>query len=328
MANWPSIITSRMVRVTSILRWDRVKTTASYFYRAENAVVTYVCRIITKIRINAMRSVSAIEFEHKVHTIRSIRFNFSFATGTTGPCPTGHLFTVADLATKNAHATCQCKEGYVNWSDGQCYRTYTRGPCADDEFLQNATACIKNPCRKGYLFYPEHSQCYRIGEQGPCDFNQVIVFDFTARPSIDGISHNGVCGCRGIITNLDQKCSPDDIVPNPCQSAPGMVEINGQCYKLYSRGPCGPGFWLEPRKIIKRNDKRGAHCACRPNYTQYESEDGIVGCYAPNVGIARYLNGKHYRISMFGNQFVSSLEPSATTTTDEQPKMTLGAIGA
>lgn len=87
-----------------------------------------------------------------------------------------------------------------------------------------------------------------------------------------------------------------------------MVEINGQCFKLYTRGPCGPGQWLEPRKIIKRNDKRGAHCQCRPGYTQYESETGTIGCYAPSVGIARYLNGKHYSISMLGNEFVSSFK--------------------
>lgn len=250
----------------------------------------------------------SLSFAQFIHSY----FVISLVIGSTGPCPIGHLFTIADSAAKNAHALCQCKEGYVNWSDGQCYRTYTRGPCDSDEFLSNATTCIRNPCRKGYLYYPDHNQCYRIGEQGPCNLNQVIVFDFTARPSIDGISHNGVCGCKGIITNLDQKCSADDIVSNPCQSVPGMVELNGQCYKLYTRGPCGPGFWLEPRKIIKRNDKRGAHCECRPNYTRYESEDGIVGCYAPNVGIARYLNGIHYKFSMFGNEFVSSMMPPAT----------------
>lgn len=301
-------------------------TTANCFYLAESAVVTFDCRIIIGKRIDATKLVSERVLMH-FYFILIDSMHSRLAAGTTGPCPIGHLFTIADSATKSAHATCQCKEGYVHWSDGQCYRTYTRGPCAVDEFLVNATTCIKNPCRKGYLFYPEHTQCYRIGEQGPCDLNQVIVFDFTARPSIDGISHNGVCGCKGIITNLDQKCSPDDIVSSPCQSVPGMVEINRQCYKLYTRGPCGPGFWLEPRKIIKRNDRRGAHCACRPNYTQYESEDGIVGCYAPNVGIARYLNGKHYRISVSGNEFVSSLKPSAFDEL-EQPKSTLGAVVA
>ena len=72
--------------------------------------------------------------------------------------------------------------------------------------------------------------------------NQVVVFDFTTRPSIDGISFNGVCGCAGIISNLDQTCMEDDGQPkSACDSAPGMVEMNGECYKLYSRGLCGPG---------------------------------------------------------------------------------------
>lgn len=223
-------------------------------------------------------------------------FNF---LGTSGPCPTGHLFTIPDDGTKNAHAKCQCKDGYDAWNDGACYRRYTRGPCDDGEFLLNSTSCMKNPCGKGRLYFPEQKTCYRIGSQGPCSLHKVVVFDFTARPSIDGISYNGVCGCSGIITSLDQKCTADDIVANPCDSTPGMVELNGQCYKLYTRGPCGPGLWLEPRKIMKRNDRRGAHCNCRPGYTKFETEDGINGCYAPSVGIARYLNARNYRIIMF-----------------------------
>lgn len=52
-------------------------------------------------------------------------------------------------------------------------------------------------------------------------------------------------------------------------------------------------------------------------YTKYENESGISGCYAPSVGIARYLNGKHYSISMFGDEFVSSFKTSARTTTSK-----------
>lgn len=223
-----------------------------------------------------------------------------FITGTSGPCPVGHLFTIPDEGSKNAHAVCQCKEGYELWNDGACYRRYTRGPCDEGEFIMNSTGCVRNPCEKGRLYFPEQKTCYRLGMQGPCSIPKVVVFDFTARPSIDGISYNGVCGCPGIIFTLEQKCAADDVVENPCDSSPGMVELNGQCYKLYTRGPCGPGLWLEPRKILKRNDRRGAHCQCRPGYTKYETEDGITGCYAPSVGIARYLNAQNYRISMFG----------------------------
>lgn len=182
---------------------------------------------------------------------KSIKKKFQLKLGTTGPCPAGHLFTVPDNGIQNQHAMCQCKEGYTSWNDGQCYRLYTRGPCDAGEFIVNSTSCIKNPCGKGRLYFPNEKTCYRTGSQGPCNYKQVVVFDFTARPSIDGISYNGVCGCSGIITELDQKCKQEDITENPCHSTPGMVEINGQCYKLYTRGPCGPGFWLEPRKISK-----------------------------------------------------------------------------
>lgn len=227
--------------------------------------------------------------------------------GTRGPCPAGHLFTIPENSVQSQYATCQCKEGYTNWLDGQCYRLYTRGPCAAGEFVINSTTCIPNPCGKGRLYFPDEKTCYRIGAKGPCDYNQVVVFDFTVRPSVDGISYNGVCGCSGIITTLDQKCQPEETVQkNPCHSTPGMVEIQGGCYKLYSRGPCAEGLWLEPIKIVKRNDKRGAHCTCRPGYTKYETSHGMTGCYAPSVGIARYLNGKNFSISMLGEEFISS----------------------
>lgn len=233
-------------------------------------------------------------------------------TGTIGPCAMGHVFVVGDngLSKTQSRATCQCKEGYAIWNDGACYRMYTRGPCREGEFLLNSTACIKNPCAKGRLYFPEEKTCYRVGAQGPCNWQQVVVFDFTTRPSIDGISYNGVCGCMGIIQNLDQQCSVDEQMAreSACESTSGMVELNGQCYKLYSRGPCGPGQWLEPRKLVSRIDRRGVHCQCRPGYTSYQSSDGIMGCYAPSVGIARYLNGNTYKSYTFGfRRFITLL---------------------
>lgn len=228
--------------------------------------------------------------------------------GTTGPCPAGHLFQIPAHSNQNQYAECQCKEGYASWADGQCYRLYTRGPCDSGEFLVNSTTCIRNPCGKGRLYFPGEKTCYRIGSQGPCDLFQVVVFDFTVRPSIDGVSYNGVCGCSGIIKSLDQKCDIGEEMPDLCHTQPGMVQINGGCYKLYTQGPCADGLWLEPIKIVKRNDKRGAHCTCRPGYTKYESTEGITGCYAPSVSIARYLNGKNFSILMHGDEFVSSFK--------------------
>lgn len=202
-----------------------------------------------------------------------------------------------------SRAQCQCKEGYVPWSDGFCYRLYTRGPCGPDEFLINSTSCVQNFCGKNRLYFPDQNQCYRIGSQGPCDIYQVVVFDFTARPSVDGISYNGMCGCAGILMNLDQQCStPSETMRNTCESTPGMVELEGNCYKLYTRGPCGPGQWLEPIKSVTADTARliqtKAKCVCRPGYTRVEkvgnstealASSSLEHCNAPTVGLARYL---------------------------------------
>lgn len=236
---------------------------------------------------------------------------------------------------QHQRARCQCKDGYVPWADGHCYRRYTRGPCADGQFVANASACVPNPCAKGRLFFPGEQTCYRIGTQGPCSWQQVVVFDFTTRPSLDGISYNGVCGCVGLInglSNLDQQCmtsppaqskssAPDAAVDSAtgyesaCASSAGMVEVNGECYKLYSRGPCGPGQWLEPRKLASRMDRRAVQCTCRPNYTKYESADGLVGCYAPSVSIARYLNGWRRGPYTFGFRRIGGGGGGGETTT-------------
>lgn len=210
-----------------------------------------------------------------------------------GPCPQGQVFTVTEtnnVKGKYAQAACQCKQDHVAWSDGYCYRIYTRGPCAPDEFIVSNNTCLPNPCPKGRLYFPEEKTCYRIGSQGPCQLHQVVVFDFTSRPSIDGISYNGVCGCAGILSNLDQTCSERG-VPNEsaCESNPSMVELNGECFKLYTRGPCGPGEWLVPLRANPNRVRVRGKCECKPDYTPYESENGIRGCHAPSVGIARYL---------------------------------------
>lgn len=193
-----------------------------------------------------------------------------------------------------AKASCQCKEDYVEWSDGYCYRQYTQGPCESSEFLVNST-CMPNPCGKGRLYFPEEQTCYRIGTQGPCPINKVVVFDFTTRPSVDGVSYNGVCGCAGILSNLDQSCNTNERLESACEATTGMVEMNGKCFKLYSRGPCGPGQWLEPLKVASSTRRHHAKCQCRPGYTEFEADDGYVGCHAPSVGLARYLNSKSYQ---------------------------------
>lgn len=144
-----------------------------------------------------------------------------------------------------------------------------------------------------------------------------MVFDFTARPSVDGISYNGMCGCAGVLKNLDQQCStPEESITNTCESTPGMVELEGNCYKLYSRGPCGPGQWLEPIKSLTMDTARSiqtkAKCVCRPGYTPAEKSDnmttaGVQHCNAPTVGLARYLTQHSQRQN-------SKFSPSFTLT--------------
>jgi len=76
---------------------------------------------------------------------------FSFIPDTPGPCPPGHIFRIPDDVQETTGSTlqllprgqCQCKEGYVPWSDGICYRLYTRGPCGSNEFLVNGTSCVR-----------------------------------------------------------------------------------------------------------------------------------------------------------------------------------------
>ncbi|XP_055384230.1 uncharacterized protein LOC129613919 [Condylostylus longicornis] len=238
--------------------------------------------------------------------------NQCYELGTQGPCPQGHIYTIPDDQSNQQQyhqplkAKCQCRDNYVLWqNDGICYRLYTRGPCDAGEFLVNSTNCIKNTCGKGRLFFPEQKSCFKIGSQGPCSLHEVVIFDFTAKPSVDGISYNGICGCSGVLKNLDQQCTNAALDPNEntCESSPGMVELNGKCYKLYTRGPCGPGQWLEPFKIngefsekYKRMTSR-AKCQCRPGYENYQNQEDngniVKGCYAPNVGIARYLNHQY-----------------------------------
>ncbi|XP_068143269.1 uncharacterized protein [Drosophila tropicalis] len=267
-----------------------------------------------------------------------------FELDTPGPCPPGHIFRIPDESVQETAATtlqllprakCVCKEGYVPWTDGICYRLYTRGPCSANEFLVNGTSCVQNSCGKNRLYFPAEDSCYRIGSQGPCSLHQVVIFDFTARPSLDGISYNGMCGCSGVLTNLDQQCSSSghgggqDL--NICESTPGMVDINGQCYKLYTRGPCGAGQWLEPLKSQGKYKNDGtstilayatkAKCVCRPGYTPTNSNESSdttsttngnrhsSNCSAPSVSLARYLTIERHNSKFLNELNFSPLIP-------------------
>lgn len=215
--------------------------------------------------------------------------NQCYEIGTSGPCPNyGYEYKIiAD----DQHASCKCKKNYVMMDDGLCYRLYTKGPCESGQIVSDTNSCIVNPCKKNFLYFPLEQTCYRIGSQGPCNTEQVVVFDLTVKVGLDGISYNGMCGCSGIIKNLDQTCSTEDDAPKTLCESP-LVEFKGGCFQLYSRGPCGIGQWLEPSKL--HTSAKTVKCQCKPGHKPYdnvETEYGVSGCHSPSVLLARFLNG-------------------------------------
>lgn len=218
-------------------------------------------------------------------------------SGGVGPCPTGHYFVVSPSDEKNStkpvRASCSCKPENVLYEDGLCYRVYTQGPCSPGEMIVNSTSCVTVPCKRGRLYFPDERTCYRIGTRGPCASGQVVLYDYSARPSVDGVSYNGVCGCTR------KKCTETN---SSCEETPGMVLINKMCYKLYTQGPCEDGEWLVTRRVPRSRDgdfwERNfpkARCECRPGYKK-TSELEITNlittskCLAPAVGLAKFLN--------------------------------------
>lgn len=203
------------------------------------------------------------------------------------------------------------------WSEsGACYRAYTRGPCSSGQFLVNATTCVPIPCRKGRLYFPEESTCYKIGTRGPCPPGQIVLFENAVRPSIDGISYRGMCGCPGQTDDSTQNhCHMTyverEISEKDCDSKAGMVKLNETCYLLYTKGPCAIGQWLVPvregrqwyeHSVWKRQIK--ATCECRPGHKPIKTavrRDVKTGsaiyveeCQSPSVTLARFLNQNYY----------------------------------
>ncbi|XP_020277548.1 multiple epidermal growth factor-like domains protein 10 isoform X1 [Pseudomyrmex gracilis] len=236
-----------------------------------------------------------------------------YQLGSVGPCPQGHHFVVTSDPRSSqedvVRARCVCKSGHVLYKDGVCYRLHTRGPCEDGHMLINSTTCVPVPCKRGRLYFPQEKTCYKIGTRGPCPNGQIVLYDYNVRPSLDGISYNGVCGCTNVLRDTG-RCVTDD--SDDCESTPGMVMINRICYKLYTQGPCSAGEWLVaqrmPRSLSLWQDgeprKPKARCECRPGYkriveTSNEAADELLesnslissnGCQPPAVSLAKFLN--------------------------------------
>jgi hypothetical protein len=179
--------------------------------------------------------------------------------------------------------------------------------------LANSTSCVPVPCKRSRLYFPRERTCYKIGTRGPCSNGQIVLYDYSARPSIDGISYNGVCGCTSA-SKASGRCSeggvpsglaapaPNSLHGDECEDSPGMVLVNRTCYRLYTQGPCAQGEWLVARRMPKGlelwRDKRPtsrARCECRPGYTKTnELENNSLlnpgKCQPPAVGLAKFLN--------------------------------------
>ncbi|XP_014218993.1 uncharacterized protein LOC106647209 isoform X2 [Copidosoma floridanum] len=251
-----------------------------------------------------------------------------YQLGGPGPCPAGHRFVMRphhnasneeeeEEEGRVAHAGCSCKPNYVRYEDGLCYKLYTKGPCEPGDMLANATSCVPVPCRRGRLYFPRERTCYKIGSRDPCSHGQIVLYDYSASPSVDGISYNGVCGCTSSLKSSG-RCRDNDgtdaVLVNgtlssssSCEDKPGVVMMNnGTCYKLYTRGPCEEGEWLVARRtprVAELAEGVGsdvlpkARCECRPGYTRTNEleSNGLLTtvsgkCQAPIVGIAKFLN--------------------------------------
>lgn len=257
-----------------------------------------------------------------------------FEIGSIGPCNTGEHYQLHPI-TQTGY--CSCKNGYIRYkpslnqtSPDGCYRPFTQGPCPASHILVNATTCIKLPCARNELFFPPANattnNCHRIGTQGPCRTGHVVTFDFRTRPSLDGISYNGLCACASsnCRTNQTDASNTEEV---SCES--DRVLFRGKCYKLYGQGPCARGAWLVPRRRGKKdlywNDsavqvgtsvrKREGYCDCMPGYTKLirriehqgppESRKTVAECLSPTVLLADYLNKNFFAYSQVDNDRVT-----------------------
>ncbi|KAK9710696.1 protein of unknown function (DUF4789), partial [Popillia japonica] len=221
------------------------------------------------------------------------QISVSQTNGSTGPCLYGEEFQLDPTKKKGI---CACKKGFIRYNiNSRCYRPYTQGPCPTGQMILNETTCDIQPCKRGELYFPKENSCYRVGTKGPCGSGQVVTFDFETRPSLDGISFNGLCGC------VRSKPCEQETEKDSC-TRHDQVLFNDKCYKLYTQGPCDKGAWLTPVRHRKEDiwteevDRRTGACDCMPGYTKTlrtVEEKVIVECLSPSVILADYLN-KNY----------------------------------
>ncbi|XP_066150048.1 uncharacterized protein [Euwallacea fornicatus] len=210
-----------------------------------------------------------------------------YELGTIGPCSRGEMFTVLP---KTNSGGCMCRPGNIRYRNNDaCHRPFTRGPCEWNQILVNSTTCIPLPCRRGDLYFPGNAFCYKIGSRGPCEKGKVVIFDFETRPSVDGISYNGVCACP------TKNCP--DVGRLECDRTKGLIRYGEKCFKLYSQGPCSKGEWLSParegKELLTEEDKDEGVCECIPGNIQRLKTVGnelLKECLPQTAVLAEFLN--------------------------------------
>ena len=125
-------------------------------------------------------------------------------------------FQIYKLNSKTGYGECRCRDNYVSWhSNGECYKTYTPGPCRSDQFIVPSThlqvsgqgLCVRNPCPRAHLFFP-----------GGGYFNPVL--------TSSSKTYNGLVRRSGGITQEQSRLDE---------------AADSRCYKVGSRGPCPLG---------------------------------------------------------------------------------------
>ncbi|KAF6216864.1 hypothetical protein GE061_001214 [Apolygus lucorum] len=265
--------------------------------------------------------------------------NLCYTVGSTGPCMKGHKYiAIYNETTKNENGACFCKDGYVLWPEnGQCYRPFTRGPCEQGSMLDidyereiKQLQCIPLPCGPAKLYFPGGKGCHKVGTNGPCPEDQVVLFQENPEQSLETVSYLGVCGCqiyqpssesfyptlRGLKPSENGKCSSTrklDPDPNPasskeasgsategvrtgkdpCISKRGMVLwTDNTCQPLYNQGPCKDGEWVVPDRGKGQRQGRGWKMGKCECRPGYTitTADRGIICQSPSVMLAKFLS--------------------------------------
>lgn len=131
-----------------------------------------------------------------------------------------------------------------------------------------------------------------MGTKGPCPDGQLVTFDFETRPSVDGLSYNGLCSCG-------TECK----VTAAIECERNALVYENRCYKLYTQGPCAKGAWIVPKRqgreeLWTESKKKQGICDCMPGYTKsvrtYNNNKNVTECVSPTVLLADYLNRNYY----------------------------------